>query len=50
MDYRKRKAEQAPSHIEGAVVEWVESLKFLGVYITKDLLWSTHTNTVMKRA
>jgi hypothetical protein len=33
----------------GDVVEWVESIKFLGVHITKDLLWSTHTNTIMKR-
>jgi hypothetical protein len=28
----------------------VESLKFLGVHITKDLSWFKHTNTVMKRA
>jgi hypothetical protein len=30
-------------------VEWVESFKFLCVHITKDLSWSKHTNTVVKR-
>ena len=46
MDYRK----QAHIYIEGAVAEKVESFKFLGVHITKDLSWSKHTNTVMKMA
>jgi hypothetical protein len=32
------------------VVEWVEIFTFLGVDITKDLSWSIHTNTVVKRA
>ena len=35
-----------PIHTNRAVVEWVESLKFLGV--TKNLSWSTQTNTVVK--
>jgi hypothetical protein len=35
MDYRKRRAEQAPINIDGAVVERVGSLKFLGVHISK---------------
>ena len=30
VDYRKRWAEQALINIDGAVVEWVESFKFLG--------------------
>uniref|UniRef100_A0A4W5QBX3 Folate receptor n=1 Tax=Hucho hucho TaxID=62062 RepID=A0A4W5QBX3_9TELE len=29
----------------GAVVEWVESFRFLCVHITKELTWSTHTNS-----
>ena len=29
VDYRKRWAERAPININGAVVEWVESFKFL---------------------
>ena len=50
VDYRKRRAEQAPIYIEWAEVELVESFKFLGVHITNDLSWSKHTNTVVKRA
>jgi hypothetical protein len=50
VDYRKRLAEQAPINIDGAVVEPVESFKFLGVHITNKLSWSKHTKTVMKRA
>ena len=36
VDYRKRRAEHAPIHIDGAVVEWFESFKFFGVHITKE--------------
>jgi hypothetical protein len=43
--YRKRRAEQALK-IDGAVVERVESFKFLGVHITNELSWSKHTKTV----
>ena len=37
---RKRRAKQAPIIIDGAVVERVESFKFLGVHITNELSWS----------
>jgi hypothetical protein len=50
VDYRKRRAEQAPINNDGAVVERVESFKFLGVHITNELSWSNHTKTVVKRA
>ena len=50
VDYRKRRAEQAPINIDEAVVERVESFRFLGVHITNKLSWSKHTKTVMKRA
>jgi hypothetical protein len=50
VDYRRRRAGQAPIHIDGAVVERVESFKVLGVHITKELTWSKHTKTVVKRA
>jgi hypothetical protein len=49
VDYRKRRAEHSPSHIYRAVMEQVESFKFLCVHITKDLSWYKHTNTVVKR-
>jgi hypothetical protein len=35
VDYRKRRAEHSTIHVEGAVVEQVESFKFLGVHFTK---------------
>ena len=50
MDYRKQRAEHAPNHIDGAVVERVESFKFLGDHIPKELTWSTHIITVVKKA
>jgi hypothetical protein len=50
VDYRKRLAEQASINIDGAVVEWVESFKFLWCPHHNDLSWSKHTKTVMKRA
>jgi hypothetical protein len=39
VDYRKRRVEQAPILIDGAVVEQVEIFKFLGVHITNKLSW-----------
>ena len=45
MNYRKRRAEQAPININGVVVEQVESLKFLGVHIIKKLSRSKHTKS-----
>jgi hypothetical protein len=50
VDYREQRAEHAPIYIDGAVVEQVESFKFLGIHITKDLSWSKHTSTVVKTA
>ena len=49
VDYRKRRAENAPLLIDGIVVEQVESFKFLGVHFTNKLSWSKHTKTVMTR-
>ena len=50
VDYRKKRTEHAPILIDGAAVEQVESLKFLGVHITNKLTWSKPTKTVVKRA
>jgi hypothetical protein len=49
-DYRKRRAEQARINMDGAVVERVESFKFVGVHITNELSLSKHTKAVTKRA
>ena len=40
VDYRNKWTEHAPILIDGAVVEQVESFKFLGVNITNKLSWS----------
>ncbi|KAM9399677.1 uncharacterized protein ACWYII_031741 [Salvelinus alpinus] len=50
VDYRKRRIEYTPILINGAVVEQVESFKFLGVHITNKLERSKHTKTVVKGA
>ncbi|KAM9432320.1 uncharacterized protein ACWYII_016486 [Salvelinus alpinus] len=49
VDFRKQQREQPPIHIDGTVVEKVESFKFLGVHITDKLKWSTHTDSVVKK-
>ena len=49
MDFRKQQREHPPIHIDGTVVE-VESFKFLGVHITDKLKWSTHTDSMVKKA
>jgi hypothetical protein len=45
VDFREQQREHPPIHIDGTVVEKVESLKFLGVHIMDNLKWSTHTNS-----
>ena len=50
VDDSKRRAAHAPILIDGAVVEQVESFKFLGVHIPNKLTWYMHTKTVVKRA
>ena len=46
VDYRERRTEHAPILIKGAVVEQVESFKFLGVHITNKLSWSKYSCTI----
>jgi hypothetical protein len=50
VNYRKKRTEYAPILIYGAVVEQVESFKFLVIHITNKLSWTKHTKTVVKRA
>ena len=50
VDYRKKRTKHAPILIDRAVVEQVESFKFLAVHITNRLTWPKHTKTVVKRA
>jgi hypothetical protein len=50
VNYRKRRTEHTPIFIDRAVLDQVESFKFLGDYITNKLTWSKHIKTVVKRA
>ena len=45
VDYRKWRTEHAAILIDEAVMEQVESFKFLGVHITNKQTWSKHTKT-----
>ena len=43
VDFRKKRTKHGPILIDGAVMEQVRSLKFLGVHIINKLTWSKHT-------
>ncbi len=47
---RRQSREHTPITIDKTPVERVNSFKFLGVHITEDLTWSTHTDAVLKKA
>lgn len=49
VDFR-RPREHGPTDINRALVELVCKFKFLGVTITEDLRWSTHTNSEVRKA
>jgi hypothetical protein len=48
VDFMKQQREQPPIHIDGTVVERVESFKFLGIHITDILNWSTNTDSIRR--
>ncbi len=50
VDYRRQSREHTPITIDKTPVERVSSFKFLGVHITEDLIWSAHTDAVLKKA
>ena len=50
VNFKKQQREHPPIQIDGTAVEKVESFKFLGVHITDKLKWSTHTDSVVKKA
>ncbi|KAI4893673.1 hypothetical protein NFI96_030505 [Prochilodus magdalenae] len=50
VDFRKQERVHTPITINGAAVERVSSLKFLGVHITEELTWTEHTTRVVKKA
>ena len=50
VDFRRRHTEHPPLTIDGAAVERVSGTKFLGVYISDDLSWTTNTASLAKKA
>ena len=50
MDYRRGRDPQPPVSINGAVVERVETFKYLGVNIHEGLKWEAHTAKVVAKA
>jgi hypothetical protein len=50
VDLGKQQRGHPPIHINWTAEEEVESFKFLGVHITDKLKWSTHTDSVVKKA
>eukprot|EP00061_Rhincodon_typus_P016370 g44557.t1 len=49
ISFRKQGGGHAPIYINGAEVEMVESVKFLGVTITNNLSWTTHVGVMAKK-
>ena len=45
-----KRTSQASYKLEGTVLENVESIKYLGKTITKDLKWKTHISNVRTKA
>ncbi|KAK0130917.1 putative RNA-directed DNA polymerase from transposon BS [Merluccius polli] len=50
IDFRRTSHHLMPLTIEGAVVERVESIKFLGVHLADDLSFSANTTNTVKKA
>ena len=51
VDFRRNKdGTHSPVHLSGEEVERVTSFKFLGVYISEDLSWTTNTSALVKKA
>ncbi len=50
VDYRKRGGVHSPVTINGTVIERVDILRYLGVNIHKDLIWTCHTTALIIKA
>ncbi|XP_060782564.1 uncharacterized protein LOC132889766 [Neoarius graeffei] len=49
-DFRRASTQYPPLTINGAAVERVSSIKFLGVYLPEDLFWSSNTASLARKA
>ncbi len=50
VDFRRQSRVHTSISIDKTPVERLSSFKFLGVHITEDLIWSAHTDAVLKKA
>ncbi len=50
IDFRKMEEKTSEVYINGTEVEQVNSFRFLGISITKNLSWSSHISTLVKKA
>eukprot|EP00061_Rhincodon_typus_P012258 g37882.t1 len=50
IDFRKKGGEHSPKYINGTEVERVESVNLLRVTITDNLSWTSHVDTMVKKA
>ena len=50
IDFRKHSTEPAPLHINGELVERVNTFRFLGVLISANISWSENTTAIIKKA
>uniref|UniRef100_A0AAX7SLC0 Alkylated DNA repair protein AlkB homologue 8 N-terminal domain-containing protein n=1 Tax=Astatotilapia calliptera TaxID=8154 RepID=A0AAX7SLC0_ASTCA len=50
VDFRRTRSDHSPLSINGSSVEIVDSTKFLGVHLEKDLGWSLNTSSLHKKA
>ncbi len=50
MDFRRNSGDHPTLTIDSSTVERVSSTKFLGVYVTEDLTWTTNTTSLSKKA
>ncbi|CAI5669640.1 unnamed protein product [Oreochromis niloticus] len=50
VDFRRTRGDHSPLSINGSSVEIVDSTKFLGVHLEKDLGWSLNTSFLHKKA
>lgn len=49
VDFRRRKPQLLPITIEGDIVEWVETYKYLGLHLDHKLDWTVNCDTLYKK-
>ncbi|KAK1802693.1 hypothetical protein P4O66_021191 [Electrophorus voltai] len=50
VDFRRAKRDHSPLAINGSSVEIIKNIKFLGVHLAENLIWTLNTSSITKRA